>query len=351
MKVAVYTIALNEEKFVDSWYQSAKDADYLLIADTGSSDNTARRAQKLGINVYSISVKPWRFDDARNAALALLPDDIDYCIALDMDEQLQPGWKEALLKAHEAGWTRPRYKYTWSWIGDKPGLQYGGDKIHKRHNYRWKHPVHEVLVIDRIKETQGWVDLEIHHYPDNSKPRSQYLPLLELSTKEDPYDDRNAFYYARELFFYNRYSEAADEFRRHLSLPKATWKPERAASMRYLSKCEPKEAISWLKLAVAEDPARREARVELALNAYYHKDWSLCYAASSEALEIEEKPLDYLCEEFAWGAMPYDLAAISAYYLGYYDRAEHYGELAISLDPENARLQNNLQFYKRYKSA
>lgn len=351
MKVAVYTIALNEEQFVDSWYKSAKDADYLLIADTGSSDNTARRAQKLGINVYSISVKPWRFDDARNAALALLPDDIDYCIALDMDEQLQPGWKEALLKAYDAGWTRPRYKYTWSWNGDKPGLQYGGDKIHKRHNYRWKHPVHEVLVADRVEETQGWVDLEIHHYPDSSKPRSQYLPLLELSTKEDPYDDRNAFYYARELFFYGRYSEAADEFKRHLSLPTATWKPERAASMRYLSKCEPKEAIGWLKMAAVEDPARREARVELALNAYYSADWALCYEASSEALAIQEKPLDYLCEDFAWSAMPYDLAAISAYNLGYYDKADYYGEIALSIEPNNTRLQDNMAFYKRYKSA
>ena len=40
MKIAVYCIALNEEKFVESWYNSAKDADYLLIADTGSTDCT-----------------------------------------------------------------------------------------------------------------------------------------------------------------------------------------------------------------------------------------------------------------------------------------------------------------------
>ena len=351
MKVAVYTIALNEEQFVDSWYESAKDADYLLIADTGSTDNTARRAQRLGIHVYGISIKPWRFDDARNAALALLPDDIDYCIALDMDEQLQPGWREALQKAHDNGWTRPRYKYTWSWNEDKPGLQYGGDKIHKRHNYRWKHPVHEVLVADRISEVQGWVDLEIHHHADNSKPRSQYLPLLKLSTEEDPYDDRNAFYYARELYFYGRHQEAAEEFKRHLSLPRATWRPERAASMRYLAKCEPREASRWLNLAILEDPARREAKVELALHAYHSQNWETCYTYATEALSIQEKPLDYLCEEFAWGAMPYDLAAISAYYLGYHDKAEYYGEMALSLDQNNERLKNNLQFYKRYKTA
>lgn len=346
MKVAVYTIALNEEHFVESWYQSAKDADYLLIADTGSTDNTVELAKSFGINVVSISIKPWRFDDARNASLALIPNDIDYCIALDMDEQLQPGWKKHLSKAHEEGWTRPRYKYTWSWNGDKPGLQYGGDKIHKRHNYRWKHPVHEVLVTDRIDETQGWLDLEIHHYPDSSKPRSQYLPLLKLSTEEDPNDDRNAFYYARELYFYGQYEKAAKEFQRHLALPRATWKPERAASMRYLAKCEPSNATAWLKLAISEDPKRREAMVELALQYYAIKDWKNCYRYSTDALAIIDKPLDYLCEDFAWGAMPYDLAAISAYYLKKPVEALGFGQKAVDLDPGNERMIANLELYK-----
>ena len=58
MKIAVYTIALNEESNVQQWYDSAKDADYLLIADTGSTDKTIRLAKKLGINVFKISIKP-----------------------------------------------------------------------------------------------------------------------------------------------------------------------------------------------------------------------------------------------------------------------------------------------------
>ena len=73
MKIAVYTIAKNEEQFVERWYNSVKDADYLLIADTGSSDRTIELAKSLGINVFEISVNPFRFDDARNAALALIP--------------------------------------------------------------------------------------------------------------------------------------------------------------------------------------------------------------------------------------------------------------------------------------
>jgi tetratricopeptide (TPR) repeat protein len=349
MKVAVYTIALNEEQFVKDWYESAKEADYLLIADTGSTDGTIALAKSLGINVVSISVKPWRFDDARNASLAVIPNDIDYCIALDMDEVLLPGWRQAI-EAVPTQTTRPRYKYTWNWKEDgTPGLQYNGDKIHSRHGYRWKHPVHEVLITDRTTQVESWVGLEIHHHADNSKPRSQYLPLLEQAVKEDLYDDRNAFYYARELFFYGRYEEATKEFKRHLELPRATWKPERAASMRYIAKMDDNFLVQeeWLNKAVAEAPDRREAYVDLAKIYYENGKWEDCLKASENALAITNKPLEYLCEEFAWGFAPYDYAAISAYNLGKFEKAMQYGTKAVELNPKEQRLIVNLAFYSK----
>jgi glycosyltransferase involved in cell wall biosynthesis len=348
MKVAVYTIALNEEQFIEQWYESAKEADYLLIADTGSTDNTVALAKSLGINVVEISIKPWRFDDARNASLASIPNDIDYCIALDMDEVLIEGWRKHL-ETVPTQTTRPRYKYTWNWNADgTPGLQYGGDKIHSRHGYRWKHPVHETMITDRIVQVEHWTDLEIHHHADNTKPRSQYLPLLAQSVVEDPSDDRNAFYYARELFFYGQYQKSVEEFKRHLTLPKAVWKPERAASMRYIAKMENDFESSewWLKQAISEAPDRREAYVEMAKLCYEKGLWSECLDAAERALSIIKKPLEYLCEEFAWGFAPYDYAAIAAYNLGFTDVALSYGMIAVDLNPTDERLQRNLMFYK-----
>lgn len=347
MKIAVYTIALNEEQFVEKWYESAKEADYLLIADTGSTDGTAALAKSLGINVVDISIKPWRFDDARNASLAYIPKGIDYCIALDMDEVLIAGWRQAL-ETVPTQTTRPRYKYTWNWNADgTPGLQYGGDKIHSRHGYRWKHPVHEVMQTDRIAEVQNWIDLEIHHHADPTKPRSQYMPLLAQSVKEDPLDDRNAFYYARELFFYGEFEKSTEEFKRHLSLPRAVWKPERAASMRYIAKMAAvNDKEDWLLRAVKEAPDRREAYIDLAQIYYERSMWTACLGAVRRALDIKEKPLEYLCEEFAWGHAPYDYAAISAYNLGETSVALEYGMKAVELNPTDERLQRNLMFYK-----
>jgi tetratricopeptide (TPR) repeat protein len=347
-KAAIYTIALNERQFVDRWFESAKDADYLLIADTGSTDGTVERARELGITVVDIRVNPWRFDDARNAALATLPVDIDMCVSLDMDEVITPGWRNILEEAWSRGVNRPRYKHIWSWNEDgTPGLEFSYDHIHGRKGFRWRHPVHECIYSYGIEEKQEWLDgIETHHHPDPTKSRSQYLPLLALSVQEDPHNDRNAFYYGRELYFYGQYDKAAVELKRHLSLPTATWAPERAASMRFIGKSLPEEAEIWFKKATEEAPGRREPFVDLAKLYYQRKDWIHCLEASEAALEIKEKPLEYLCEAESWGFAPYDYASISAYNLGQFDKALDYAQKAVDISPEETRLQDNLLICK-----
>jgi Tfp pilus assembly protein PilF len=343
MKIAVYTIAKNEEAFVQRWADSCKDADYRLILDTGSTDNTCQIAWDTDVTVEVETFDPWRFDHARNVALACLPDDIDLCISLDMDEVLQPGWRQALEQL-PFGVTRPRYKYVWSWNPDgTEGLTYGGDKIHARHGYRWKHPVHEVLKPDGV-ETQQWCDLQIHHHPDHTKSRSQYLPLLKLAVEEDPRDDRNQFYLAREYFFHGEHALAQYHFSEHLKL--SQWQPERAASYRYLAKMRPDSAEHHLYKAIAEDPSRRESWVALASVYHDKKDWVACRHACAMALRITEKPLDYLCEADAWGWLPHDLMAISCHHLGDTDEAFFHGSEALALNPTDARLQANLTWYR-----
>ena len=347
LKIAVYCIALNEEQFVRKWYESAKDADFLLIADTGSTDNTKEVAKELGIHVIDVNIVPWRFDTARNASMAGIPKDIDYCIALDMDEVLVEGWRQHL-EEMPRNITRPRYKYTWSWNPDgSEGLTYGGDKIHGRRGYMWTHPVHEVMRGYGVPEQQGWIGLEIHHHPDNSKSRGQYFELLEMAVAEAPNDDRNSHYLGREYFFHGMLDKAKEELQRHLSLPTAQWKPERAASMVYLGKCyQGEEREYWFTRASQECPEKREAWVELAQHYYDNQMWEKCLAVVKVALNIEVKPLEYLNDPKAWSELPYDLAAIAAYNLGHKEEALTYGEKALMLNPTDERLKKNLEFYK-----
>ena len=92
MKIAVYTIALNEVKHVERWMNATKDADLRIVADAGSTDGTQELLRSMGAIVYDISVQPWRFDTARNTALSLVPADVDVCLSLDMDEVPSPNF-------------------------------------------------------------------------------------------------------------------------------------------------------------------------------------------------------------------------------------------------------------------
>jgi glycosyltransferase involved in cell wall biosynthesis len=350
MKVAVVSIAKNEEQFVKRWKESAQDADALYILDTGSSDNTVSIAKELGINTYTADIQPWHFGNARNFLLDMLPDDIDWIINLDLDEVLIDGWRAELEKvANNGSITRVRYKYIWSWNPDgTPGVTYHGDKIVRRHSHRWKGACHEVNTVQPgYEELQTFCELQIHHHADNTKSRSSYLPLLLLDVEEDPENDRNVYYCARELFFAGRVEEAVAMFKRHLGLKSAVWAPERAWSMRYLAKLLPEEAEHWHLRACAEYPAGAEVWTDLA--SFYHSkaQWPGCFYAATQALNCTYSGNLYLTEPNAYGWWPNDLAALAAYQIGSYHLALKYGQTAVDLNPTDQRLKDNLIWYKK----
>ncbi len=221
LRVAVYAIALNEEQFVDRFMDTAVEADVVVVADTGSTDATIDRLRSRGAAVHEICVRPWRFDDARTASLALVPAGVDVCVSLDLDEVLPPGWRVAL----ERDWgeaTRGRYLYVWNHRTDgTPDVSYYQDKIHLRHGYRWVYACHEHLVPDRIEERFVDLDFTIHHWADDTKSRSNYLPLLEVNAKEYPHLPRAAHYLGREYVFNRQWADALRELERHVTMPRS----------------------------------------------------------------------------------------------------------------------------------
>lgn len=345
MKIAVYAISKNEEQFVERFCKSAKDADLILIADTGSTDNTVQLAKDCGATVHTIGIVPWRFDKARDAALALIPADYDVCISLDLDEVLEDGWRQEIERVWKSDTTRLRYKFDWGC-----GITFYYEKIHHRKGYHWHHPVHEYPKPDpRTIEVYAQTDkLLVSHHPDSTKSRGQYLPLLEMSVKEDPRCPRNAFYYARELTFYGKWLDAIVALNKYLEMPEANWINERCYAMRLLGKAYDtlgQDGLDWFKRAAKEAPNTREPWVEMAQSYYSKKMWQECLDSVIKAFEIKDKALVYTMNPDVWGALPHDLAAISAYNLGLKDVAIEQGKLALNYEPDNIRLKNNLTYY------
>ena len=343
MKVAVYTIALNEEQFVARWYDSSKEADYHLICDTGSTDKTVDTALSLGIKVVTCKVKPFRFDDARNMSLFSLPEDIDYCVALDMDEVMQPGWRAELEKAFADGTDRPQYRFITDWDAEgKPAVEFDGFRIHRRHGVRWIYPVHEVPSTFDGTDVRKKYNFEIHHRPDKSKSRGQYLPMLIMAAKENP-DARNLYYLGREYFYRQQFVECAKTLKEYLE--KSVFKAEMAYAMRMLAKCEPEQAEEWLTKAIETFPCK-ESLLALANHYYMTEQWAECILVSKEALKVKQKPTEFLSEGWAWGHMADDLIAVCSWQLKDYKTAYKHGKIAAAMSPNDERLQKNLAFFK-----
>jgi glycosyltransferase involved in cell wall biosynthesis len=344
MKIIVYAICKNEAQFVARFCAAAREADQVIVVDTGSTDETCNLLVAHGATVHQVHISPWRFDDARNAALSLVPADADICVSLDLDEILQPGWREEVEKAWTAGTTRLRYLFDWG-----HGITFYSEKIHARSGYRWHHPCHERIVPDRL--TEVWQDIHkllVVHQPDETKSRGQYFDLLRISIEEDPNCARNAFYYARELSFYRHWDDAIREGKRYLALPAANWADERCYAMRvigksYSEKGDPNEALKWLRAACSEAPGTREPWCDLAEETYKQARWPECYGAALTALSITERPIVYTSEPASWGFKPYDFAAIAAWNLGQNNLALKYAKQALEHAPDDERLQQNVK--------
>ncbi|MCI8445116.1 MAG: glycosyltransferase [Bacilli bacterium] len=353
-KICVYAISKNEEKFVKRWVESMNEADAIYVLDTGSTDQTVKKLKKYGVHVTKKEIKPWRFDVARNESLKLVPEDYDICVCTDLDEVFKPGWRKKLEELWKEDTTRARYNYNWSLDeNDQPIVNFYIEKMHKRKGYQWTHPVHEVLEYSEGAERVITTDeITLNHYPDHSKSRGSYLPLLELSVEESPEDDRNMHYLGREYMYYGRWNECIDTLIRHLNLKTAIWPDERAASMRFIARSyrelkRYEEARMWLDKAMIEAPHLRDPFVERVILEYHLQNYPGVIQYGLQALEIKQHPKTYINEVFSWNNTIYDLLSLAYYYTGNPKEALRYIDFALAMDPDDERLQNNKKLIEK----
>lgn len=214
-KVAIYGICKNEINFIERCLEPVKNADYIVILDTGSTDGTYERLVELQkeipqLLVFQEEIKPFRFDTARNKSMSLVPADADILVSIDLDDIFHEGWKEAIEEDFAKGYNKV-YGY---W------LQYNADGSYKEKNYldraskrnaHWVHAIHENLVYDDEEPNICYDDRFVsEHRQDLTKNRSNYIDLTRADLNiNDPY---TYLIYAYELFNNNQQEEALEYF-------------------------------------------------------------------------------------------------------------------------------------------
>ncbi len=348
-KICVYAICKNEEKHIKRWYESMKEADEIYVLDTGSTDNSVSILKSLGVHVKTKNYKHFKFDQARNDSLKLVPDDTDICVCTDIDEVFSKNWRKELESIWNNNLDKVRYNmnFTFDEEGNPLSTYYIG-KIHKKSSYTWTHSIHEVLTYigsgeEKVLTTNK---IEINHYPDRTKDRSNYLKLLIEAVEEYPEDDRNMHYLGREYMYNKMWSEAIKTLKKHLNLKSSTWKEERSASMRYLGRIymeleDYNESEHWYKLAIKETPYLREPYIELGMLYWKQKEYALSICFLEKGESIKKKSDTYINEEYAWNETIYDLLSICYFGIENKEKAIENILKALKINKNNERIKNN----------
>ena len=370
-KVCVYAITKNESQFVDKWYESMKEADSIVVLDTGSTDDTVEKLRNLGVKVEVKIINPWRFDVARNESLKLVPDDCNILISTDLDEILEPGWADVLRNRWIEGvHERAIYKYTWSHAEDgSPRREFTYDKIHSR-KWEWRAPVHELLYNTETGSNEYeynqvlnlFDSVHLHHYPDQTKSRSSYMPLLELRAQEYPNDHYGLIYLAHEYYYRGRYEDSIstldkvlDNFRDRLGSVEIAscylFKGDDYAIMAEIAKEDNIEKSNTLYdlakdsylQAIKIDETYIEPYLDIAKVFNAQNDYDMAIGYIKSGLKKSYRHYTWLERDNSWGYEPWELLCLAYWYSGRKRESIIYAAKALSYEPNNKRLQTNLK--------
>lgn len=337
MKIGVYGLVENIGDRSSVWMQHLQDADYVLLGDVGSVDNSCRDLEQYGANVYSITVNPWRYDVARNTLISLMPRDINIAIALDFNQTLPFNWKEIILKNWLPGTTKIKCKF--KHINNNISFI---EKIHSNNGHYWNRPVYECLNLTSPEQIVVCNDLIITE--EFEYKWGNWHQLLQTAVDENPKDDELIFRLAHSWATIGHWQNSIDMHKRTLvDSNSSLYKSE---SMIHLSGLEHHKLPYWLTRAVVECPWRRETWFELACYYYRQHEWTLCLSHSIKALSLGcTKPISDLAEK-QFQIQVNDMASMSAWNSNMMETSLKYAQVAASLDPNDGRLQNNLAVIK-----
>lgn len=207
MTLSVCMIVKNEEETLARCLDCAsKFADEIVIVDTGSADKTVEIARRYTEKVYFFE---WRddFSAARNYSLEMAKGDL--LMWLDADDVISDENAEKILQLkQDANFDMAFLKYAAAFDNGKPSFVYYRERIFKRDKgYRFSGCVHEAVTpAGKIIYSDAVIE---HRKQKSSDPVRNLRILQNRIIAGISLDERQKFYYGRELYFNGMFPEAA----------------------------------------------------------------------------------------------------------------------------------------------
>lgn len=198
--------------------------------------------------------------------------------------------------------------------------------------------------------------ITLHHYPDKTKSRSSYLPLLELREKESPEDYYGLIYLAQEYCYRGFYNKSIEKFEKILtnfsdkldSLSKASCYLFLGDDYTYLN--DYKKAIDSYLQASYIEPTYREPYINLAKLYSNVKRYSETIYCLELAIKNTYRHYSWLERDTSWTYDIYDLLSQAYYYSGQKLASLGCAYKASSLAPADTRLKDNISIIENNMS-
>ena len=181
-KVGFYAICKNESKNIDIWFATVKQADYVFVLDTGSTDDSVEKLKNLGVDVEIRTYEEFSFGKARQDALEIMLEkypDIDICVTVDFDEYLRYDWYVKLQQ---------------EWDPDYDGMIVHGFNMDRTRNGDSNNKIH-VADLNRVK----WIR-DIHEYIDYSN-KNLRMSGISYIHNQDTTKNRNYYEYTKRAYY------------------------------------------------------------------------------------------------------------------------------------------------------
>lgn len=362
-KICVYAIAKNENNNVRGWYDSMKEADHVVVLDTGSTDDTVSILKELGIYGGTKTYDEFRFDVARNDALALVPEDCNIRVVMDLDERLEPGWAQPLRDRWDPDkHVRGTYKkillpYGIDSVDDITPFSYTFNWIHGP-QWGWKFPCHEAMVRNGItrysySEALDCTDfmISVHHPDSDNVTRPAYLNLLKIRVEENPTDPTSLVYLLREFSYYADWKsiiDLEDSIRSDYMI--ASYADYQAGliflGLAYENMENESRALGCYYEAIFVDESLRASYVYLGKLLVKMKHFDAATDIYEKALRTSVKWEHWVWIDVAewWTYGLYDLLSVSTYWHGEYEKSLRYASLARKYLPDDERIKANYNY-------
>ena len=219
-------IVKNEENFIRRALESVKEADEIIVCDTGSTDRTIEIAKEYTDKVFTDYLWNDHFAEARNHAQSKCTG--DYILIIDADERLEAGAMDRLrtfegtaLNFHTIAESSGQIHMSIRFHKNTPDIYWNG----AAHNYLNIEPSHQ----SNIKMFYGYSD-------SHDKDPDRTFRILKRHVKNHPLAKRERYYLGIEYVSRKMHKQAVKVLKRYVSLSTAA--PEKADALMIIARCQ-----------------------------------------------------------------------------------------------------------------